>query len=89
MKVDFPTSIIGIAVLVTMLRLLQQDSAQKNKETHLTVHTNVVSSTGDFTLRYTIFVTPPPVTGVNRQFDSNAFLNQTQQNNTFASNKID
>jgi hypothetical protein len=52
-------------------------------------HTNVVSSTGDFTLRYTIFVTPPPVTGVNRQFDSNAFLNQTQQNNTFASNKID
>jgi hypothetical protein len=25
------------------------------------VHSNVVSSTGDFTLRYTITVTPPPV----------------------------
>jgi hypothetical protein len=50
-------------------------------------HTNVVSNLGgDFTLRYTITVTPPPITGLNRNLDSNALLNQTQQNNTFATN---
>jgi hypothetical protein len=49
-------------------------------------HTRVVSDTGDYTLRYTIAVTPPPITGLNRQLDSNALLNQTQQNNTFAPN---
>ena len=50
-------------------------------------HTNVVSSTGNFTLRYTTTVTPPPITAVNKQLDPNTFLNQTQQNNIFASNE--
>ena len=50
-------------------------------------HTNVVSDTGDFTLRYTITVTPPPIFGKNKQLDSNAFLNQMEQNNTFTFNK--
>ena len=46
-------------------------------------HTNVVSDTGDYTLRYTITVTPPPTAGVKKQFDSNTSLNQMQPNNTF------
>ena len=45
-------------------------------------HTNVVSDTGDFTLRYTITVTPPPIFGKNKQLDSNPFLNQMQQQNS-------
>ena len=49
----------------------------------------VVSSKEDFILRYTITVTPPPITGMNRQLDSNSFLNQMQQNNTFASNRTE
>ena len=52
-------------------------------------HTRVVSSANDFILRYTITVTPPPITGMNRQLDSNSFLNQMQQNNTFASNRTE
>ena len=50
---------------------------------------SVKSDTGDYTLRYTIIVKPPPFFGMNQHFDSNAFLNQTQQNNTVASNKIE
>ena len=49
----------------------------------------IVNNAGDYTLRYTITVTPPPVTGMNRQLDSNSFLNQMQQNNTFTSNRTD
>jgi len=46
-------------------------------------HTNVVSSKGDYTLRYTIFVTPPPPppTVVQKQIDPNKLQNQLQSNN--------
>jgi hypothetical protein len=49
-------------------------------------HTNVVSDTGDFTLRYTIAVTPPSTP--EKQTDSNKFSNKFESNNTFTFNKL-
>ena len=52
-------------------------------------HTNVVSDRGDYTLRYTITVTPPP-TLVEKHIDSNSLSNKIQSNNnTFTFNKPD
>jgi hypothetical protein len=50
---------------------------------------SIGTNAGDYTLRYTITVTPPPIPGMNRQLDSNSFLNQMNQNNTFASNNTE
>ena len=54
-------------------------------------HTNVVSSKGDYTLKYTIAVTPPPPppTLGQKETGSDGFLNQLKSNNTFTSNKLD
>ncbi len=49
-------------------------------------HTNVVSDTGDFTLRYTIAVTPPST--LEKKIDPNKFANKFESNNTFTSNKL-
>jgi hypothetical protein len=49
-------------------------------------HTNVVSDTRDFTLRYTITVTPPST--LEKQTDSNKFSNKFESNNTFTFNKL-
>jgi hypothetical protein len=43
-------------------------------------HTNVVSDTGDYTLRYTINVTSPP-TLAEKQIDSSKFSNKFESNN--------
>ena len=49
-------------------------------------HTDVVSNTGDFVLRYTITVTPPSF--LEKQIDSNKFSNKFGSNNTFTFNKL-
>jgi hypothetical protein len=49
-------------------------------------HTDVVSDTGDFTLRYTIAVTPPSTQ--EKQLDPNKFSNNFESNNTFTFNKL-
>jgi hypothetical protein len=49
-------------------------------------HTNVVSDTGDFTLRYTIAVTPPST--LEKQIDPNKFSNKFESNNTITFNKL-
>ena len=48
------------------------------------VHTNVVSSTGDYTLRYTITVKQ---TFPEKQIESSNLSNKSQSNNTFTLNK--
>ena len=47
-------------------------------------HTNVVSSKGDYTLRYTIAVTPPPPlpTASQKQLDAGKLTKKFQSNNT-------
>ncbi len=51
-------------------------------------HTNVVSDKGDYTLRYTITVTPPP-TLVEKHIDPNTLSNKFETNNLFTFNKLD
>ena len=52
-------------------------------------HTNVVSSKGDYTLRYTIAVTPPPPppTASQKKLEPGSMTNQFQSNNTGIFNK--
>lgn len=52
-------------------------------------HTNVVSSKGDYTLRYTIAVTPPPPppTASQKQLDPGKLTNEFQSNNMGIFNK--
>jgi hypothetical protein len=49
-------------------------------------HTDVVSDTGDFILRYTISVTPPST--LEKKIDPNKFSNKFESNNTFTFNKL-
>jgi hypothetical protein len=53
------------------------------------VHTNVVSNKGDYTLRYTIAVTPPPFppTAFQKQLEPGKLTNQFESNNTGIFNK--
>ena len=50
-------------------------------------HTNVISDKGDYTLRYTITVTPP--TNLSPKQSADRFLNQLQSNNTFSFNNTE
>ncbi len=50
-------------------------------------HTNVISDKGDYTLRYTITVTPP--TNLSPKQSGDRFLNQMQSNNTFSFNNTE
>ena len=50
-------------------------------------HTNVISDKGDYTLRYTITVTPP--LSLSPKQSGDRFLNQMQANNTFSFNNTE
>ena len=50
-------------------------------------HTNVISDKGDYTLRYTITVTPP--SSLSPKQSGDRFLNQMQSNNTFSFNNTE